>query len=149
MLLYQRCIVTKLFKKKMKNKQNLGLYYRYILLALCFVFKRGILHLREIKCRWNLCLVCTYLMRLHCYVLQDTCFGTYFQDAVACYGRGSSELIILNHPLQQYSWHRANSVFMYWIVIVANMNIWTVIALNRNIISIWTGIFSSFHLNIK
>lgn len=31
MLLYQRCIVTKLFKKK-KNK-NLGLYYRYILLS--------------------------------------------------------------------------------------------------------------------
>lgn len=32
MLLYQRCIVTKLFKKKKNNtKQNLGLYYRYIL----------------------------------------------------------------------------------------------------------------------
>lgn len=52
MLLYQRCIVTKLFKKNenKKTKQNLGLYYRYILLALCFVFKRGILHLGELKC---------------------------------------------------------------------------------------------------
>lgn len=46
MLLYQRCIVTKLFKKtKTKTKkQNLGLYYRCILLALCFVLKRGILY---------------------------------------------------------------------------------------------------------
>lgn len=47
MLLYQRCIVTKLFKKKNTkkknlNKTNLGLYHRYILLALCFVFKRGL-----------------------------------------------------------------------------------------------------------
>lgn len=51
MLLYQRCIVTKLFKKTKKRKpQNLGLYYRYILLALCFVFERGILHLGELKC---------------------------------------------------------------------------------------------------
>lgn len=47
MLLYQRCIVPKLFKKKIQkkklNKTNLGLYHGYILLALCFVFKRGLL----------------------------------------------------------------------------------------------------------
>lgn len=47
MLLYQRCIVTKLFKKTKKKPQNLGLYYRCILLALCFVFERGIVHLGE------------------------------------------------------------------------------------------------------
>lgn len=48
MLLYQRCIVTKLFKTKEKKKiqkQRRGLYYKYTLLAICFVFESGILHL--------------------------------------------------------------------------------------------------------
>lgn len=149
MLLYQRCIVTKLFKKKTENKTKFrAVLYVYLIGSLLCISKR-ILTSWGIKCQWNLCPVCTYLMRLHCSVLKDACFGSYFQDAFACYGRGGSELITLNHPLQQYSWHRADSVFMYWVVILANMNIQTVVALNRNIVSIWTCIFSSFHLNIK
>ena len=88
-------------------------------------------------------------MQLHYHVLKDTCFGIYFQDAFACYGHGSSELIILNHPFQKYSWHGADSAFMCWIVIVANRNIWTVVALNRNMVSMWACIFSFFHLKYK
>lgn len=34
--------------------------------------------------RENVCAVCAYLIRLHYYVLKDTCFGIYFQDAFAC-----------------------------------------------------------------
>lgn len=68
-------------------------------------------------------------MQLHYYVPNDLCFGTYFQDAFACSECGSSELIILKPHSQQYSGSRADSVFMYWIMIVANMNIWTVVAL--------------------
>lgn len=49
-------------------------------------------------------------MWLHYYVLKDMCLGVYFQDAFVCYGHGSSELIILNHHRQQYSWHRAECV---------------------------------------
>lgn len=88
-------------------------------------------------------------MQLHYHVLKDTCFGIYFQDAFACYGHGSSELIILNHPFQKYSWHGADSAFMCWIVIVANRSIWTVVALNRNMVSIWACIVYSFHLKYK
>lgn len=51
-------------------------------------------------------------MQLHYYVLKDMCLGIYFQDAFACYGHGSSELIILNHHFQQYLWYRADSAFM-------------------------------------
>lgn len=57
--------------------------------------------------------------------------------------------LILIHPFHQYSWYGADSAFMCWIVIVANRNIWTVVALNRNMVSIWACIVYSFHLKYK
>lgn len=149
MLLYQRCIVTKLFKKKQKQtKQNLGLYYSYILLALCFVFKRGLLTSWGDK-NTDKTVYSMYLTYCGCVIMYwKICVWGLFQDAFACYGHSSSELIILNHHFS--SLHGIELIlFMCWIVIAANMNIWTVVALSRNIISIWACILSSFHLNIK
>lgn len=87
-----------------------------------------------------MCTVCTYLMWLHYYVLKDMCLGVYFQDAFVCYGHGSSELIILNHHFS--SIHGIElTVFMCWNVIVANLNIWTVVALRSNNINLGLYIF--------
>lgn len=95
MLLYQRCIVTKLFKKKQKQtKQNLGLYYSYILLALCFVFKRGLLTSWGDK-NTDKTVYSMYLPIVVVFLCTERyVFGAYFQVAFACYGRSSSELII-------------------------------------------------------
>lgn len=150
MLLYQRCIVTKLFKKKKrKTKQNVGLYYTYILLALCSVFQRGILHLGGDKMPMKfvssmylpdaVALFCTE--RYVFWNLFSGCFCLFWTWRQWVDNPKPSPPAVFVAS----SWF----VFMYWLVILANMNIQTVVALSRNIISIWTCIFSSFHLNIK
>lgn len=90
MLLYQRCIVTKLFKKKQKQtKQNLGLYYSYILLALCFVFKRGLLTSWRDK-NTDKTVYSMYLPIVVAFFCTERyVFGAYFQVSFACYGHST------------------------------------------------------------
>lgn len=113
MLLYQKCIVTKLFKKKKKNQNTeLGLYSKCILLALCSVLKEDSYLGRQIAD----ILVCSmYLPDVVALLCTDKCvlWGLFPGKLLLVRDRQvSSEPATPNHHVQLCSWCRASSVLI-------------------------------------